>query len=208
MEQWTVCVNERFLLVHTQTFYCCYSKQRVHHCLHQCTSSQTNLFVSFIKMKFIWGLLNDTALRKTTLVSSLSLLPGVFSLFTGVLCVCVDWFFLWIGTKEWYKGKSFYCGMERLEKFPLFLLIPVPVVFCLQAGKKPVRAVLWVSADGLRVVDDKTKVISPFSPSSQAWKHLDHKERAARGSTRGFSKGGSCWAPAVNNDSEAAIPLV
>lgn len=27
-----------------------------------------------------------------------------------------------------------------------------------QAGKKAVRAVLWVSADGLRVVDDKTKV--------------------------------------------------
>lgn len=26
------------------------------------------------------------------------------------------------------------------------------------------RAVLWVSADGLRVVDDKTKVTSPFSP--------------------------------------------
>lgn len=26
---------------------------------------------------------------------------------------------------------------------------------------------LWVSADGLRVVDDKTKVISPFSPLLQ-----------------------------------------
>lgn len=30
---------------------------------------------------------------------------------------------------------------------------------CPQAGKKAVRAVLWVSADGLRVVDDKTKVL-------------------------------------------------
>ncbi|XP_039641821.1 protein numb homolog isoform X7 [Perca fluviatilis] len=29
--------------------------------------------------------------------------------------------------------------------------------FFAKAGKKPVRAVLWVSADGLRVVDDKTK---------------------------------------------------
>ncbi|CAI5695694.1 unnamed protein product [Oreochromis niloticus] len=29
--------------------------------------------------------------------------------------------------------------------------------FFSKAGKKPVRAVLWVSADGLRVVDDKTK---------------------------------------------------
>ncbi|XP_048083308.1 protein numb homolog isoform X1 [Alosa alosa] len=29
--------------------------------------------------------------------------------------------------------------------------------FFTKAGKKPVRAVLWVSADGLRVVDDKTK---------------------------------------------------
>lgn len=27
-----------------------------------------------------------------------------------------------------------------------------------QSGKKTVKAVLWVSADGLRVVDDKTKV--------------------------------------------------
>lgn len=51
-------------------------------------------------------------------------------------------------------------GHGETGKFPRFLLVPVPVVFCLQAGKKPVRAVLWVSADGLRVVDDKTKVIS------------------------------------------------
>lgn len=49
-------------------------------------------------------------------------------------------------------------------KFPFFSLGLVLLVFCLQAGKKPVRAVLWVSADGLRVVDDKTKVMSPFSP--------------------------------------------
>lgn len=49
----------------------------------------------------------------------------------------------------------------RFGTFPRFLLIPVPFVFCLQAGKKPVRAVLWVSADGLRVVDDKTKVLNP-----------------------------------------------
>lgn len=82
-----------------------------------------------------------------------------------------------------------------MEKFPRFLLVHVPVVFHLQAGKKPVRAVLWVSADGLRVVDDKTKVmISPFSVPSQARKHLDQRDRAARGSTRGFSSftGGSC----------------
>ncbi len=82
--------------------------------------------------------------------------------------------------------------MERLEEFPRFLLVLLPVVFCLQAGKKPVRAVLWVSADGLRVVDDKTKVISPFGPLSQAQKHLVREERAARASTRGFSRGGSC----------------
>lgn len=49
------------------------------------------------------------------------------------------------------------------------------------------RAVLWVSADGLRVVDDKTKVIHSFGLLSQAQKHLDQKERAARGSTCGFS---------------------
>lgn len=35
------------------------------------------------------------------------------------------------------------------------------------------RAVLWVSADGLRVVDDKTKVMSPSGRLS----HLDQKER-------------------------------
>ncbi|CAL8297348.1 unnamed protein product [Arctogadus glacialis] len=33
--------------------------------------------------------------------------------------------------------------------------------FFAKAGKKAVRAVLWVSADGLRVVDDKTKAGSP-----------------------------------------------
>lgn len=33
---------------------------------------------------------------------------------------------------------------------------------CVQSGKKTVKAVLWVSADGLRVVDDKTKVSSDF----------------------------------------------
>lgn len=31
-----------------------------------------------------------------------------------------------------------------------------------QSGKKTVKAVLWVSADGLRVVDDKTKVRKHF----------------------------------------------
>lgn len=40
-----------------------------------------------------------------------------------------------------------------------------PVLSC-QAGKKAVRAVLWVSADGLRVVDDKTKVKKMFSSQS------------------------------------------
>lgn len=59
------------------------------------------------------------------------LLPGAFSLFTGVLCVCVECYFLSIGTKEWYKGKSFYRRIERLEKCPCFLLVPVPVVFSL-----------------------------------------------------------------------------
>lgn len=33
---------------------------------------------------------------------------------------------------------------------------------CFQSGKKTVKAVLWVSADGLRVVDDKTKVRKLF----------------------------------------------
>jgi len=50
-------------------------------------------------------------------------------------------------------------GLQRLQGFLCSYPCPFPVVFCLQAGKKPVRAMLWVSADGLRVVDDKTKVI-------------------------------------------------
>lgn len=104
--------------------------------------------------------------------------------------MCVDSRFM-----IWYQGMvQGEVILLETKKFPRFLLVPFPVVFCLQAGKKPVRAVLWVSADGLRVVDDKTKVISPFSPPSQARKHLDQKEVAARGSARGFSSftGGSC----------------
>lgn len=42
-----------------------------------------------------------------------------------------------------------------------------PLVLPRQAGKKAVRAVLWVSADGLRVVDDKTKVIRGVGPKHQ-----------------------------------------
>jgi numb-like protein len=39
-------------------------------------------------------------------------------------------------------------------------LLPPPFFFGLsyKTGKKAVKAVLWVSADGLRVVDEKTKV--------------------------------------------------
>lgn len=33
-----------------------------------------------------------------------------------------------------------------------------PFGFSYKTGKKAVKAVLWVSADGLRVVDEKTKV--------------------------------------------------
>lgn len=55
---------------------------------------------------------------------------------------------------------------ELMGKSTFFLCVSLPVrlslcVLCVstQAGKKAVRAVLWVSADGLRVVDDKTKVL-------------------------------------------------
>lgn len=83
-------MNERFLLVHTQIFYCCYSNRGA--TTVDCISApvlKPTFFVSFIKIKFIWVQLNDTALS-SQLVSSLSLLCGAFSLFTGVLCVCVD----------------------------------------------------------------------------------------------------------------------
>lgn len=39
----------------------------------------------------------------------------------------------------------------------LFVYAPPPLIFS-KTGKKAVKAVLWVSADGLRVVDEKTKV--------------------------------------------------
>lgn len=57
---------------------------------------------------------------------------------------------------------------ELVGKSTLFSLkvslLPTSLIVCVlcvstQAGKKAVRAVLWVSADGLRVVDDKTKVL-------------------------------------------------
>lgn len=41
-------------------------------------------------------------------------------------------------------------------------LFSVPYFLSFQSGKKTVKAVLWVSADGLRVVDDKTKVRNTF----------------------------------------------
>lgn len=36
-------------------------------------------------------------------------------------------------------------------------------------GRKSVKSVLWVSADGLRVVDDKTKVGGLLGGSGQQW---------------------------------------
>lgn len=43
-----------------------------------------------------------------------------------------------------------------------------------QAGKKAVRVVLWVSADGLRVVDDKTKVLKDSELIHQITTVLKH----------------------------------
>lgn len=53
--------------------------------------------------------------------------------------------------------------IQKLCPLSYYLLEISPPVLSWQAGKKAVRAVLWVSADGLRVVDDKTKVISCFN---------------------------------------------
>lgn len=53
--------------------------------------------------------------------------------------------------------------IQKLGSLSCYLLEVSPLVLSWQAGKKAVRAVLWVSADGLRVVDDKTKVISCFN---------------------------------------------
>ena len=43
----------------------------------------------------------------------------------------------------------------------------------LQSGKKTVKAVLWVSADGLRVVDDKTKVGVCVRVNCPVWSYVD-----------------------------------
>lgn len=49
--------------------------------------------------------------------------------------------------------------MEDEFCFPFSLRMYVsPPPYLLKTGKKAVKAVLWVSADGLRVVDEKTKV--------------------------------------------------
>lgn len=48
------------------------------------------------------------------------------------------------------KRKSTFCQIDST----IFLFLPY------KSGKKAVKAVLWVSADGLRVVDEKTKVRS------------------------------------------------
>ncbi len=61
----------------------------------------------------------------------------------------------------------------------LFVSLPVRLSLCVlcvssQAGKKAVRAVLWVSADGLRVVDDKTKVLKDSELIHQITTVLKH----------------------------------
>lgn len=69
------------------------------------------------------------------------------------MCVCVRVFNILVGHRcrgAVRGGGGFWDGLY------LNLLLS-----CVQAGKKAVRAVLWVSADGLRVVDDKTKVTPP-----------------------------------------------
>lgn len=51
--------------------------------------------------------------------------------------------------------------MQRVGKSSLNQLILIRPLCSLppsQMGRKSVKSVLWVSADGLRVVDDKTKV--------------------------------------------------
>lgn len=51
---------------------------------------------------------------------------------------------------------------KRKSEFSLFNSLAIILFFLFflprKSGKKAVKAVLWVSADGLRVVDEKTKV--------------------------------------------------
>lgn len=84
-----------------------------HHCwLHHCTNSQTNRLVSLIKIWFYC-----MAEHRTTtpdLCPLFCLLPGAFSLFTGVLCVYVEFIFM-----NRYQGmvqkEVILGGMKRLE---------------------------------------------------------------------------------------------
>lgn len=50
------------------------------------------------------------------------------------------------------------CNVVTLLLGVIIIAPLILTLMSLQSGKKTVKAVLWVSADGLRVVDDKTKV--------------------------------------------------
>lgn len=57
-------------------------------------------------------------------------------------------------------------GKSRLEE--VILTRPLCSLHSPQMGRKSVKSVLWVSADGLRVVDDKTKV----GELSSGWREI------------------------------------
>nr|XP_054597858.1 protein numb homolog isoform X3 [Nothobranchius furzeri] len=79
-----------------------------------------------------------------------------------LFCAVIMMSLPFVGGREY--GSQWYCDMccflgesggpPHLEMMKGVCLIHQSL---LKAGKKAVRAVLWVSADGLRVVDDKTK---------------------------------------------------
>lgn len=96
------------------------------------------------------------------------------------------------------KESRVYSRLILFTPLPPSWLEPAPVVLCFQAGKKPVRAVLWVSADGLRVVDDKTKV---RGLSGRPWKVLETSVGEQRRHMRGLIERDAA-------DNEANLALV
>lgn len=134
----------------------------------------------------------------------------VVSLYLQVcfVCVCVlTNLFLWIGTKEWYKGKWFSGGMEKLEKFSLFLTPACPCCILFAGWKEAGAGCVMGVCRWSSCCRRQNKGNKSFQSSLTGSETPDQKDSSARGSAWGFNKGGSCWTQAVN-DREAAILLV
>lgn len=95
-------------------------------------------------------------------------------------------------TKECYKGKSFSGGMERLEKFSSFLTPPCPCCILFAGWKEASAGCVMGVCRWSSCCRRQNKGNKSFQSSMTGSETRDQKEGAARGSTRGFNKCGSC----------------